>query len=140
MAKEGFLPGAKAMASIHPKYQTPLGATISQLVIAVIMMLLANPDRLSDVAMFTVLVFYALSLFAVFILRKNGGENKNLYRVPLYPITPIIAIIGAIYIICSTLISAPLDAVLSIGIAIIGIPVFVKLNSKKQKEELTKAS
>jgi basic amino acid/polyamine antiporter, APA family len=140
MAKEGFLPGAKAMASIHPKYQTPLGATISQLVIAVIMMLLANPDRLSDIAMFTVLVFYALSLFAVFILRKNGGENKNLYRVPLYPITPIIAIIGAIYIICSTLISAPLDAVLSIGIAIIGIPVFVKLNSKKQKEELTKAS
>ena len=140
MAKEGFLPGAKAMASIHPKYQTPIGATLSQMIISIVMMLLANPDRLSDIAMFTVLIFYALSLFAVFLLRKDGTENKKLYKVPLYPITPIIAILGAIYIIGSTLISAPLDAVLSIGIAIIGIPVYLKLNAKKQQDTLSKVS
>jgi APA family basic amino acid/polyamine antiporter len=140
MAKDGFLPGAKAFSSIHPKYKTPVGATLMQLVIAILMMLLANPDRLSDIAMFSVFVFYGLSFFAVFLLRKKGTDNKNLYKVPLYPLTPIIAVLGALYIIGSTLIHTPIDALLSICVLLIGIPVYLKLNAKKQKDALSKAS
>ena len=143
MAKDGFLPGAKALSSIHPKYKTPVGATLLQLVISVIMMLLANPDRLSDIAIFTVFAFYALSFAAVFILRKKGVQNNTkLYKVPLYPITPIVAILGALYIIGSTLIDKPLDALLSIVITLIGVPVYYYLNKnlKKQNKPLTKVS
>ncbi|MFP5113041.1 APC family permease [Bacillaceae bacterium C204] len=143
MAKDGFLPGAKALSSIHPKYKTPVGATLLQLVISVIMMLLANPDRLSDIAIFTVFAFYALSFAAVFILRKKGVQiNTKLYKVPLYPITPIVAILGALYIIGSTLIDKPLDALLSIVITLIGVPVYYYLNKnlKKQNKPLTKVS
>jgi APA family basic amino acid/polyamine antiporter len=139
MAKDGFLPGAKAFSSIHPKYKTPVGATLMQLVIAVLMMLLTNPDRLSDIAMFTVFVFYALSFFAVFVLRRKGTINKSLYKVPLYPITPIVAVLGAFYIIGSTLFNSPIDALLSICVLLIGIPVYLKLNSKKLKDDLSKA-
>jgi APA family basic amino acid/polyamine antiporter len=132
MAKDGFLPGAKALSSIHPKYKTPVGATLSQLVISVLMMLLANPERLSDIAIFTVFTFYALSFVAVFLLRKRGvRNNENLYKVPLYPFTPIVAILGAIYIIGSTLINTPKDAFLSIFIAVIGIPVYRILKARK---------
>ncbi|MDR7001191.1 amino acid permease [Neobacillus niacini] len=140
MAKDGFLPGAKALSRIHPKYKTPVGATLSQLVIAILMMLMGNPDRLSDIAMFAVFIFYGLSLFSVFLLRKGENGKHNLYKVPLYPITPIIAILGSIYIIGSTLISAPLDAFSSIVIALIGIPVYLKLNKVKQRTLESKAS
>lgn len=140
MAKDGFLPGKKALSSIHPKYKTPVGATVSQLVIALLMMLFGNPDRLSDIAIFTVFAFYGLSFLAVFILRKKTAENKNMYRVPFYPITPLVAILGAVYIIVSTLINSPMDALLSIGISIIGIPVYAKLNANKKRDSLSKAS
>lgn len=141
MAKDGYLPGAKAMSSIHPKFKTPVGATLLQLVISVVMMLIANPDRLSDIAIFTVFSFYTLSFVAVFILRKKGlHHDTNLYKVPFYPLTPIVAILGAIYILGSTLIAKPFDALLSIVITLIGIPVYfiLKQNQNKQKKPLSK--
>ncbi|MDP4086428.1 MAG: amino acid permease [Bacillota bacterium] len=140
MSKNGVLPGEKALSFVHPKYKTPIGATVLQLLIAIIMMLVGNPDRLSDIAIFAVFSFYGLSFFAVFLLRKNGSDHKNLYKVPLYPITPIVAILGAVYIIGNTLIDSPFDALLSIGIALIGIPVYLKKSSKKRDKSLSKAS
>jgi basic amino acid/polyamine antiporter, APA family len=140
MGTDGVLPGSKALSTIHPKYKTPVGATIAELVIAILMMLLGNPDRLSDIAIFAVFMFYGLAFFAVFLLRKNKIGTQNLYKVPLYPFTPIVAIIGAIYIVGSTLIDSPLDSFMSIGIALIGIPVYLKLNSNNRKKDMQKAS
>ncbi|MEW8986583.1 MAG: amino acid permease, partial [Bacillus sp. (in: firmicutes)] len=120
MAENGLLPAARVWAKVHPKYQTPVMATIMQLVIAIIMMLLGSADRLSDIAIFAVFTFYGMSFAAVFLLRKKVKVTS--YKVPLYPITPLVAIIGAIYILGSTVINAPTDALLSIGIALIGLP------------------
>jgi len=141
MAERGFLPGAKTLSGIHPKFKTPVAATVLELVIAIGMMIFGNPDRLSDLAIFAVFLFYGLAFYAVFLLRKRDKDEKSsLYKVPLYPITPIIAIIGTLYIVVSTTINAPIDAVISIGIAILGLPVYWKLKSKIKDEEEVKAS
>lgn len=136
MAKNGVLPGEKVLSFLHPKYKTPIGATVIQLLIAILMMLIGNPDRLSDIAIFAVFSFYGLSFFAVFLLRKTLNNNDNLYKVPLYPITPLIAIAGAIYIVGSTVIDSPFDAILSIGIALIGIPVYLMQKRKERSKTL----
>lgn len=140
MAERGFLPGSKILSSIHPKFKTPVASTILQIFIALVMMILWNPDRLSDMAIFAVFLFYGLAFSAVFILRKKEGISGTLYKVPLYPITPIVAILGTIYIIGSTIMHAPIDAVFSIGIALIGLPVYWKLKGKMKSEETYKAS
>jgi basic amino acid/polyamine antiporter, APA family len=140
MAEGGLLPGSKFLSTIHPKFNTPVGATLLQLVIAVIMMLFASPDRLSDIAIFTVFTFYALGFYAVFLLRKKDkGTTSTLYKVPLYPFTPIVAIIGCFYIVGSTLINTLGDSLISIGIALVGIPVYKYLVAKNP-EILKKAS
>lgn len=140
MAENGLLPGRKFLSSVHPKFKTPLGATICQLIIAILMMLLGNPDYLSNIAIFAVFMFYGLAFFSVFLLRKKGiGANEH-YKVPLYPITPLVAVLGAVYIVGSTLISTPIDTLLSIAIAIIGIPVYMILKAKNQGKTLSKAS
>ncbi|WP_147534806.1 APC family permease [Bacillus marasmi] len=138
MAENGLLPAARVWAKVHPKYQTPVMATIMQLVIAIIMMLLGSADRLSDIAIFAVFTFYGMSFAAVFLLRKKVKVTS--YKVPLYPITPLVAIIGAIYILGSTVINAPTDALLSIGIALIGLPVYYFLNKKNKEKRYAKAS
>jgi APA family basic amino acid/polyamine antiporter len=140
MAERGFLPGAKIISSIHPKFKTPVASTILQIFIALTMMIFWNPDRLSDIAIFAVFLFYGLAFNAVFLLRRKEKGQNSLYKVPLYPVTPIIAIIGTIYIIVSTLINAPIDALFSIGIALIGLPVYWKLKAKIKSEQEVKAS
>jgi APA family basic amino acid/polyamine antiporter len=131
MAERGYLPGSKSLSYVHPKFKTPVGATLLQLIIAILMMTLGNPDRLSDIAIFSVFSFYGLAFYAVFLLRKKDTYTTNLYKVPFYPFTPIIAILGALYIVGSSLMNSPVDALLSLLVTLIGLPIYFKLKKSK---------
>ncbi|CAH0344581.1 amino acid permease [Bacillus sp. CECT 9360] len=133
MAESNLLPAAKTLSSVHPTFKTPLNATVFQLIMAILMMLVANPDRLSNIAIFSVFSFYGMAFFAVFILRKQKQETDT-YKVPLYPFTPIVAILGAVYIVVCTLIDTPMDAFFSIAITIIGLPVYWLLTKRTVKK------
>ncbi|PLR86928.1 APC family permease [Bacillus sp. V33-4] len=133
MAESGLFPGAKSLSQVHPKFKTPVNATVFQLALTVLFMLTGNADRLSNIAIFTVFLFYGLAFYAVFLLRKKDNGNYQGYKVPFYPITPIIAIIGAVYIVGSTLISSPVDSLFSIGIVLIGVPVYMIIKKNNDK-------
>lgn len=132
MAIDGLFPLARYFSRIHPKWRTPVLATFMQITIAIIMMLLGNADRLTDIAIFSVFLFYGFAFYAVFLLRKSLPSNEQLYRVPFYPFTPIVAIVGTAYIIISTALHAPLDTFLSIVVTISGIPVYYIVTKKRQ--------
>ncbi|SFA70778.1 MULTISPECIES: APC family permease [unclassified Bacillus (in: firmicutes)] len=140
MAEKGLLPAAHALSHIHPKLKTPIRVTVVEVIIAIVMMLAGNPDRLSDIAIFSVFLFYGLAFYAVFLLRKNEKPENGTYKVPLYPITPIVAIIGAIYILASTIMKTPSDTFISIIITLIGVPVFWLLQKNNTNQTLRKTS
>lgn len=48
-----------------------VGATLLQLAIAIFIMTSGNPDRLSDITIFSVFSFYGLAFYAVFLLQKR---------------------------------------------------------------------
>ncbi|MFJ7676503.1 APC family permease [Peribacillus sp. NPDC097264] len=133
MAEDKMVPGHKQIRKISPRFRTPVNATILQVVIAIIMMIVTDPDKLSNMAIFSVFSFYGLAFFAVFILRKKDPDAKT-YKVPLYPFIPILAIIGAVYIVLSTLIDTPMDALYSIIILIIGLPVYWLMVKSERKD------
>ncbi|MCO0597646.1 amino acid permease [Peribacillus butanolivorans] len=134
MADNKMMPGHKQISKISPKFKTPINATILQVVIAIIMMVVTNPDKLTNMAIFSVFSFYGLAFFAVFILRKKDPDAKT-YKVPFYPLVPIIAIAGAVYIVVSTLIDTPLDALYSVIIVIVGMPVYWLLTKNERNEK-----
>ncbi|MET3318592.1 UNVERIFIED_ORG: APA family basic amino acid/polyamine antiporter [Peribacillus simplex] len=134
MADNKMMPGHKQISKISPKFKTPINATILQVVIAIIMMVVTNPDKLTNMAIFSVFSFYGLAFFAVFILRKKDPDAKT-YKVPFYPLVPIIAIAGAVYIVVSTLIDTPLDALYSVIIVIVGMLVYWLLTKNERNEK-----
>ncbi|MGE7603147.1 APC family permease [Peribacillus sp. NPDC097675] len=137
MAEDKMVPGHKQIRKISPRFRTPINATILQVVIAIIMMIVTDPDKLSNMAIFSVFSFYGLAFFAVFILRKKDPDAKT-YKVPLYPFIPILAIVGAVYIVLSTLIDTPMDALYSVIILIIGLPVYWLMVKNERKERQAK--
>ena len=69
---------------------------------------------------------------AVFILRKREPDLNRPYRVPFYPIIPIIAILGGLFILVTTLMTQPRLAITGIFITLLGIPVYlIKQKTKK---------
>ncbi|MGQ5708586.1 APC family permease [Lactobacillus sp. PSON] len=134
MAKRGDLPFSRFLSYVTPKGKSPITATLFIVVLATIMMLFFDPDRLSDLCVFTIYCFYVLAFFGIFILRKK--TSKRPFSTPLYPFVPIVAIAGGIFVLVSELMNDPEGVILFIGIVIVGLPVLYlvkKLDGKRLK-------
>ena len=135
MANDRLLPGARFLSRVHPKFGTPVWAISFQIALAVLFMVLSDPDRLSEIAIFAIFLFYIQAFIAVFLLRKRDPEwirEKGNYRVPLYPVTPILAIIGSLFVVYSMLTHDLKGAVITILIALAGLPLYGWMNRKEK--------
>lgn len=123
MAKRGDLPFSRQLAYLTPKGKSPIIAILAILILAVIMMLFFDPDRLSDLCVFTTYCFYILAFFGIFILRKRN-EAPRPFSTPLYPFIPIVAIAGGLFVTISQVINDPWGVLFFLGLVIIGLPIF----------------
>lgn len=109
----------------------PMLPTILQLGIGCGMILIGSFDLLTDMLVFVMWFFSILIFAAVFILRKTQPDLARPYKVPLYPITPLIAMIGGLFILIMTTITQPVLVLAGIGMTILGIPVYYYGKKKK---------
>lgn len=124
MALEDGIPFSKTFATLSKTTNAPYAAAFLQLGIACIMMLLGTFDLLTDMLVFVMWFFSVLLFVGVFRLRKTEPQMKRPYKVPFYPIIPLIAILGGCFILIMTLITDTWLAVVGIGVTLLGIPVF----------------
>ena len=74
------------------KNDVPANATLLMAVLSALYALSGQFNLLSDLAMFAVWSFYVLTFIGVMKLRKTHPNLNRPYKVPLYPIIPLIAI------------------------------------------------
>jgi len=115
------------------KSAIPVNSGLLLLVMSGIMMLTGSFDMLTDLLVFVMWFFYTATFFAVIILRKKDPDLERPYKVPLYPIIPIIAILGGIYTLISTLTSQITLALGGIGLTLIGLLFYKELHKKFKK-------
>jgi len=133
MAIENKLPGSTWLAKIDAKTGTPINCGILIGVIAILMTLLGNFNQLTDLLVFVLWIFYVMTFIAVMVLRKKKPDLVRPYKVPLYPIVPLIAIVGGLYIIINTMITQPLNAGLGLLLTVIGLPIYIIKRNKVMK-------
>jgi APA family basic amino acid/polyamine antiporter len=124
--KDEFL-FSKQMKKLSKNTTIPYVAALFQLAIACVMMSVGTFDLLTDMLVFVMWFFSILIFIAVFLLRRRFPEMPRPYKVPLYPITPLIAIVGGGFILVMTTITTPMLVITGIGITAIGVPVFYYL-------------
>ena len=89
----GFAP--KAFGKIHPKYQTPANALIINTIIGIIALFTGKTGEIITIACFGALSLYIISMISILVLRKKEPDLERPFKVPFYPLTPIIALIIA---------------------------------------------
>jgi APA family basic amino acid/polyamine antiporter len=85
MAADHALPKQLAYYS---KRGVPVVAVVLQCVLAMVFAIFFNPEDLMQQVGFTLAAFAALTVGAVFVFRRRGKVSS--YRVPGYPVTPIL--------------------------------------------------
>jgi len=135
MARDGLFPFAKTFSKINMRTKTPNAAIWFMIVLGDLMLLLTNPDRLTDIAMFTTFLFYILAFVGVFILRRKDPTGVNrAFSTPLYPFIPILAIAGSLYVEISEILHDFSGVVISIAVVAIGLPVYLVLSKRQIKK------
>ena len=131
MGEKGEFPFAKTLGKIHPRLRTPVNALIFQSVLAVVYIFSGTFNTLTDLLVFVLWIFFTMGVFGVFLLRKKGKAPQGTYRVPLFPLTPVVGIAGGVYILVSTLIGDPVRSLVGIAITLAGLPVYAVLSRRK---------
>jgi len=122
MAKNGlFFHGA---ASVHPKYRTPARSLVIQCVWACSLCISGSYSQLLDYIVFAVVMFYILTLLAVFALRRKRPQEPRPYRAVGYPILTGANIVLAIYIDAVLLKYKPQYTWPGLIIVLLGVPFY----------------
>ncbi len=129
MAQLNQLPFKRAFLSLTPSDTPWLGGVI-QLIVAVVMMLLGAFDTITNMLIFVIWTFYCMAFLAVILLRKRKPDLQRPYKVPLYPVIPIIALAAGVFVLINTLMTQPLLAMIGIGVTLIGIPIYYYKKAK----------
>ncbi|MBC2578683.1 amino acid permease [Peptostreptococcus russellii] len=134
LAEEDILPKSKKLIELN-KNMVPQNSIILMSTISAIYALSGQFNLLTDFAIFSIWIFIVLTFLAVFKNRKIKDIKTFGYKIPLYPIVPIIAIIGGVFVLVIQLISSTLLSIGSLLILSIGIPIYNLKNKKSNKKD-----
>jgi APA family basic amino acid/polyamine antiporter len=137
MAKDGLF--FRKAGELNKK-GVPGYAIIVQGIWAILLCLSGTYGNLLDYVIFAVLIFFTLTILAIFILRVKQPDIPRPYKAFGYPVVPSIYILVTVTIMVILLIYKPDYTFPGLGIVILGIPVFYlwrKFNKNpKSKAEL----
>ena len=122
MAQQGMFFGWATR--LHPKTKSPNVLLLVQMVVAVIYAMSGTYDKLLTYVVFASFLFYALSALAVMVLRKREPDLPRPYRTWGYPVTPVLFILFAVYLVADSFRSTPRESAIGVGIVLLGLPAY----------------
>jgi APA family basic amino acid/polyamine antiporter len=122
MAKDGLF--FRSVAKLHPTYKTPAVSLMVQMVWTCVLCVSGSYGQLLDYIVFAVLVFYILTIFGLFVLRRKHPEAERPYRAIGYPVLPTVYIVMALFIDVVLLRYKPQFTWPGLIIVLLGIPVY----------------
>jgi amino acid transporter len=107
---------------VHPRLGTPVPALLAQGAVAVAFALTGTYQELFTYVVFVSWVFYALGCAAVLRLRRTRPDLPRPYRAWGYPLSPLIFIGFAAWVVGSAVVETPVEAAVGGLIVAAGLP------------------
>ena len=113
------------VSRVHPRWRTPVEALIFQgLWSTFLVLFIGGFSQLFTYVIFGGWIFYALAVLSVIALRKKEPGLHRPFRVPGYPVVPILFALTAFAIVVNTLVETPREALYGLAFIALGIPVY----------------
>lgn len=130
MGRDGTLP--KRLGILHPKKKTPANALLFSGVILIIMVLFFPIATIAGSASVMYLILYAMTNASSISLRYKNPNLKRGFKVPLFPLLPIIAIILDLVLIYPIFIIEPMAFYIGLLWIMIGATIYFFTGAQKE--------
>jgi basic amino acid/polyamine antiporter, APA family len=122
MARDGVF--FKRLAIVHPRFETPAFAIVSIAAWGALMAATGTFEQLLTYVVFAGWIFYALGALAIFVYRRRQPDAVRPYRVPGYPLTPLLFVLAAGLLVLNTMVTQPGRAAVGLSVVVLGTPAF----------------
>jgi len=122
MARDQRLPAI--FKHIHPKTKTPVFSILFAAVIVFISTSIRDLNHIATLTSIFALAGYSLVNVAVMIFRRRLPDAKRAFRVPLYPLTPILGVLVNVFLAAQLMMNDVTAMTAAAGVMMLGIGYF----------------
>ncbi len=115
---------APALGKVHSRFRSPHVAIITIGIWAALLTLSGTYDQLTAYVVFGSWFFYAMTAVGVIVLRKKMPDVPRPYKAWGYPYVTLLFTAIAAWFVYNTLVEATRDALIGIGLLILGLPFY----------------
>ena len=123
MARDGVF--FAKLAEVHPRFRTPAFAIGAAAAWAIVLAATGTFEQLLTYVVFAGWIFYALGAASIFVYRRREPHAIRPFRVPGYPLTPILFVVASAAIVLNTLATQPGRAFVGLGVVLAGAPAYL---------------
>jgi amino acid transporter len=109
---------------VHPRFGTPHVAVVLLVLLTSVNASVRTFEQLAEAFVLLLYPFIALTVAAVFVLRRRRPALARPYRTTGYPVVPAIFLVGTVAMMANALLERPRTTLLSAAIVAAGIPVY----------------
>src|SRR6266496_657439 len=122
MARDGlFFPAA---ARVHPKFGTPAVAIAAQTVWSCVLVVSGTFEQLLTYTGFAIVLFSAVAVCALFVLRWRAPEAHRPFRAWGYPVAPAIFALASFAIVVNAILESPGPSAIGLLVMAGGVPLY----------------
>jgi APA family basic amino acid/polyamine antiporter len=146
MAEDGTFPSFLGRA--HARFRTPGASLLFQGAWSILLLFSGTFDTLTDTLIFVSWFFYVANAWAVIVLRRREPAAPRPFKVPWYPLVPIVFVcFGLVYLVltlCNDVAAyrkaaaagqpALLNSALGLALVFSGAPIYFYYRWKKSRK------
>ncbi len=128
MAADGvFFP---QLARLHPVHRTPAAAIALQAAWASVLAFSGTFSQLVDYVSFADWIFFGLTVAGLLIYRarddtQGSSPPRGAFRAPGYPWTPLLFVAASVFVVVSSVVANPGNALVGAGLLALGVPAYL---------------
>jgi APA family basic amino acid/polyamine antiporter len=119
----------KSLARVNPRTHSPVIAVVVQGLVAIVISMSGRYDDILNYVTCNDYIFFALAAIALVIFRmrdaRTPGFPTPVFTMPGHPYSTLIFAAAAAFIVIDTIVKAPYDTLIGLGILVSGLPVYL---------------
>ena len=114
----------RPFARLSPRTRVPVFSLVLLCAWAAVLAASGTFDQLTNMAVMSYALFWIPVTLAVMVLRRTRPQAARPFRVPGYPLVPVIVVLVMIGIVLSALVATPREALATIVLILLGLPLY----------------
>ena len=114
----------RPFARLSPHTRVPVISLVLLCVWAAVLAASGTFDQLTNMAVMSYALFWIPVTLAVIVLRRTRPQALRPFRVPGYPLVPLVVVLVMVWIVISALLTAPKESIATLVLILLGLPLY----------------